>query len=70
MQKTFDVVDNPDVVADGLDVDGLDGVVDGLDGVLDGMDGVVDGLDVVWAVDLPEGCHQVNYVFIHFGSYR
>ena len=53
----IDVVDNPNVVDD-LDV--LN-VIEDLD-----VPGVVDGLDVVRAVDLPEGCHQVNFVFVRF----
>ena len=34
---------------------------------------VVDGLDVdldVRAVDLPEGCHQVNFVFVRFWEHQ
>ena len=47
MQKTLEVVGNPDVNPDVVDVP-------------------VDGLVVVRAVDLPEGCHQVNFVFVRF----
>ena len=62
--KDIDVVDNPNYDPDVLDdpyvLDDSD-VVEDLD-----VPVVVDGLDVVRAVDLPEGCHQVNFVFVRF----